>query len=151
MENKNQEYPDFITSEGPLKEVTKERIEIKSDKKESLPRNPNNEKFEQLNQLSQKIQNMRNEMTSFPDLLSKFGLSPKAENRAQMNEEFRRLTSEYQTLKESLRNPFNDVISSKKEEIDAKEASLYPEKKSLFKRLKELFVLKTPFRSKDVA
>lgn len=135
------EQKEFITSEGPLHKIY-ETQEISPE-----PQDKNKE----LAVLGQKLKALHDKITEFPDISSRLGLSPSQEIKTQTKEEYKKLYSEYQTLKESIKNPINECINSSKKDIDKEEASLYPEKKSLFQRIKEAFSLRTRSDSRNVS
>jgi hemerythrin-like domain-containing protein len=135
------EQKEFITSEGPLHKI------YKTQETSPEPQNKNKE----LAVLGQKLKIMHDKITEFPDLSSHLGLSPSQKVKTQLREEYRKLYSEYQALKESIKNPINECINSSKKDIDKEEASLYPEKKSLFQKIKEAFSLRTRSDSRNVS
>lgn len=135
------EQKEFITSEGPLHKI------YKTQETSPEPQNKNKE----LAVLGQKLKIMHDKITEFPDLSSRLGLSPSQEVKTQAREEYRKLYSEYQALKESIKNPINECINSSKKDIDKEEASLYLEKKSLFQKIKEAFSLRTRSDSRNVS
>ncbi|OQB10699.1 MAG: hypothetical protein BWY21_00180 [Parcubacteria group bacterium ADurb.Bin216] len=132
---------EFITSEGPLHKIYKTQ-EISPE-----PQNKNKE----LAVLGQKLKALHDKITEFPDISSRLGLSPSQEIKTQTKEEYKKLYSEYQTLKESIKNPINEYINYSKKDIDQKEANLYPKKKTLFQRLKDAFSLRTRSGSSNAA
>ncbi|BFT95294.1 MAG: hypothetical protein MNSN_01350 [Minisyncoccus archaeiphilus] len=135
------EQKEFITSEGPLHKI------YKTQETSPEPQNKNKE----LAVLGQKLKIMHDKITEFPDLSSHLGLSPSQKVKTQLREEYRKLYSEYQALKESIKNPINECINSSKKDIDKEEASLYLEKKSLFQKIKEAFSLRTRSDSRNVS
>ncbi len=120
------------------KEETKESFSVK-------------EKESQLILLNEKILEIHNQITSFPDILSKFGMTAKSENMAHLREEYTKLNNEKQSIEKSLKNHINQPLREKKELIAEQELELYPEKKSLFKRLKELFSFRDHKDTKNIA
>lgn len=132
----------FITSEGPLDSwIPKKDISTRENSPKKDTSSDNTEKIERL-RIS--IQEKQNELSSFPDLLSKFGLSTDKSQKVRAREEYSQMVAEYETLKKTLERPVKEAMDTSKRDIEAKEKDLYPEKKSLFRRLKELFSFNVP-------
>jgi hypothetical protein len=133
----------FITSEGPLDSwISKKKTVKKDDLFQEKDSSSNSS--DRLERLRISIQEKQNELSSFPDLLSKFGLSADKAQKAQAREEYAQMVAEYETLKKALEKPIKEAVNTSKKDIEVKEMDLYPEKKSLFKRLKELFSFNIP-------
>lgn len=114
-----------------------------AEKTAKTPKDKYQETKERLLRVEQKMQKIRDQLTDFPDLLSKFNLMPNNEIKTRLRNELKGLEEQQITLKKSLGEPIENVIKSSKKKIDD-EAGLYPEKMTLLKRLKGLFDFKTP-------